>query len=126
MTSIVTRPEYYHSGDRSWDGICVRCHHSYFECRGNCTCLSCMAQRQSEIQGGLRFAEDQHEWADEDAFRESQTPSAIAARMAKRKSEVERERLGENAYRAKMQALGRRGGIAARGKSGRKSRDKGV
>jgi hypothetical protein len=29
-----------------WDGVCVRCGHLFLTCRGNCTCLSCNAQRQ--------------------------------------------------------------------------------
>ena len=45
-----------------------------------------------------------------------------ASGMAKRKAALERERLGPDAYRERMRELGRRGGIAARGKSGRKKR----
>jgi len=41
-----------------WDGVCAQCGHSYFECRGNCTCLACNAQRQQEIESGLAFSED--------------------------------------------------------------------
>ena len=41
-----------------WDGKCSRCGHSYFKCRGNCTCLSCNAQRQGEARDGLCFEED--------------------------------------------------------------------
>lgn len=48
------RSEHY----TDWDGICKRCGHSYFECRGNCTCFSCMAQRQTEVEAGLVFDED--------------------------------------------------------------------
>lgn len=47
------------AGDnQGWDGICVSCSHSYFQCRGNCTCLSCNAQRQDEIKNALWFDED--------------------------------------------------------------------
>lgn len=58
----MTRQEYYGSpdagGEQGWDGVCVRCGHSYFECRGNCTCLSCNAQRQDEEKQNLQFDED--------------------------------------------------------------------
>lgn len=48
------RRDYY----RDWDGVCVSCGHDYFECRGNCTCLSCNAQRDNEVGRGLKFDED--------------------------------------------------------------------
>jgi hypothetical protein len=57
-TKSETRREYYAQAKPEWDGICVRCGHSYFDCRGNCTCLSCNLQRQSEITDGLWFADD--------------------------------------------------------------------
>jgi len=32
-----------------WDGICVTCGHDYRNgCHGNCTCLSCNAERQHD------------------------------------------------------------------------------
>jgi len=52
---MTTRREHYQ--DR-WDGRCVRCGQDYFTNRGNTTCLSCNAQRQSEIRDGLIFDED--------------------------------------------------------------------
>jgi hypothetical protein len=51
----MTRTEFY---AEKWDGVCQTCGDNYFECRGNCTCLSCNAQRQDEIKDGLWFAED--------------------------------------------------------------------
>ena len=51
----MTRKEYY---GEQWDGTCTSCGHDYFACRGNCTCLSCNAQRQDEITDGLWFEED--------------------------------------------------------------------
>ena len=54
----MTRQEYYQG---KWDGVCVSCGHDYFQCRGNCTCLSCNAQRQGEEQEGLVFEEDASE-----------------------------------------------------------------
>lgn len=48
------RTAYY--TERGWDGICVRCGHDYINgCQGNCTCLACNAQRQSEEEEGLVF-----------------------------------------------------------------------
>ena len=33
----------------AWAGVCESCGHDYFhDCHGNCTCLSCNAQRQSD------------------------------------------------------------------------------
>ncbi len=49
-----TRKQHY----TEWDGKCASCGHDYFECRGNCTCLSCNAQRQDEIREGHWFDED--------------------------------------------------------------------
>jgi len=54
----VKRCDYYASRQEPWDGICTRCGHSYFACRGNCTCLACNAQRQEEIAKGLVFEDD--------------------------------------------------------------------
>jgi hypothetical protein len=51
----MTRTEFY--ADK-WDGICKSCGDNYIECRGNCTCLACNAQRQDEIKNDLWFAED--------------------------------------------------------------------
>ena len=32
-----------------WDGICLYCTHDYRNgCKGNCTCLSCNAERQAD------------------------------------------------------------------------------
>ncbi|MDI9430101.1 MAG: hypothetical protein QM570_00085 [Planctomycetota bacterium] len=53
-----TRRDYYANQPEPWDGTCTRCGHSYFECRGNCTCLACNAQRQNEISKGLLFEDD--------------------------------------------------------------------
>ena len=48
---------YYES--QGWDGICKTCGHDYInDCRGNCTCLSCNAQRQQEIELDLPFADE--------------------------------------------------------------------
>jgi len=55
----MTRKEHYQpSSPDGWDGICGRCGHSYFQCKGNCTCLSCNLQRQVEATAGLVFEED--------------------------------------------------------------------
>jgi len=44
---------------KGWDGICKTCGHDYInDCRGNCTCLSCNAQRQKEIELDLPFADE--------------------------------------------------------------------
>ena len=56
----MTRQAYY----TCWDGICCACGHSYFECRGICTCLSCKAQRLGEDRAGLRFDEDREDTRD--------------------------------------------------------------
>jgi len=35
--------------NKDWNGICVVCGHDYIHnCQGNCTCLSCNAQRQDD------------------------------------------------------------------------------
>lgn len=58
----MTREEFYLSDEageeQGWDGTCVTCGHSYFVCRGNCSCLSCNAQRQAELRDGRWFDED--------------------------------------------------------------------
>jgi len=52
-----------------WDGRCVSCGHSYVDtetekgCHGDCTCLSCNAQRQSEEQ--FAQAAYNNEWGQE-------------------------------------------------------------
>ena len=34
---------------KGWDGICVTCQHDWVnDCHGDCTCLSCNAERQAE------------------------------------------------------------------------------
>lgn len=44
---------------QGWDGICTSCGHDYINnCRGNCTCLSCNAQRQDEVKQKLPFADE--------------------------------------------------------------------
>jgi len=51
-----TRAAYY--AKRGWDGICVACGHDYINnCHGDCTCLSCNAQRQDEVKDGLTFTD---------------------------------------------------------------------
>lgn len=51
-----SREEWY-AGE--WDGICVVCGHDYIHgCKGNCTCLSCNARRQTEVEMNLSFPED--------------------------------------------------------------------
>ena len=56
------REEHY-AGE--WDGVCGRCGHNYFKCRGNCTCLACNAQRQEEVGQGLFFdGDDPDEYAE--------------------------------------------------------------
>jgi hypothetical protein len=57
-TIQITRREYY-ARLGEWDGRCFACGHDYFTCRGNCTCLSCNAQRQTEVEDGLIFPEDE-------------------------------------------------------------------
>ena len=61
-TVQIPRREYYAESD-GWDGRCWRCGHDYFTCRGNCTCLSCNAQRQKEVEASLVFPEDEEDEA---------------------------------------------------------------
>jgi hypothetical protein len=56
--TVGMRADYYSRDGRDWNGICQRCGHSYFECRGHCTCSSCNAQRQHEVREGLLFDGD--------------------------------------------------------------------
>lgn len=65
----MTRKEHY----TEWDGLCVSCGHDYFTCRGNCTCLSCNAQRQDEIRQRLWFDQDGSQDQSNIEWREAQT-----------------------------------------------------
>jgi hypothetical protein len=52
----MNRREYY--TQQGWDGICKRCGHDYVNgCHGDCTCLSCNAQRQGEVELGQMFTD---------------------------------------------------------------------
>ena len=54
---MFSRAEFYAS--RQWDGICLTCGHDYINnCHGDCTCLSCNAQRQWEEKEGLEFTDE--------------------------------------------------------------------
>jgi hypothetical protein len=62
----MTRNEYYSTVEPWYSprgfGICRVCGHDYIgDCRGNCTCLSCNAQRQYEVRKGLVFEEDEED-----------------------------------------------------------------
>ena len=39
---------FYHCALRQWDGYCAVCDHDWLlDCHGDCTCLSCNAERQA-------------------------------------------------------------------------------
>lgn len=48
-TQAVTQAvfELWVSETPGWDGICVVCGHDWRRCHGECTCLSCNAERQA-------------------------------------------------------------------------------
>ena len=54
------RSEFYGEARPQWDGTCATCGHDYIHnCHGDCTCLSCNAQRQwEEEQDGAPFEDD--------------------------------------------------------------------
>lgn len=78
------RRTYYNTEGRRWDGLCSRCGHDYFTCRGNgCTCFGCLAQRQAEVRLGLEFDEDADERI-EDAIAAADVHLITASEAAKR------------------------------------------
>ena len=98
----MTRKDYYAG---TWDGICKRCGHDYFECRGNCTCLACAAQRQDEIQSGLWFDED----PEAERAEAGELLSSAAARLGRKGGRAgtgAAKRRGDAAYYQRLSAKG--------------------
>ena len=89
------RSAYYARQKPPWDGICARCHQSYFENRGNTTCLACNAQRQGEYREGLLFEDDP-----ESEHEEARMMGILAEPLAKRAARIRKLRTDRNLTQA--------------------------